>query len=406
MFLLPAPNLILSIIAQNENQALEAGSTSMGFAFGHYGYRHRIIDMFKPSGGEELLAALTSGEVAFAYAFAGVGSQLTLTSGANIWTASRTPFVCLWHDHPAYNYKQHIVDSPYVMHGYHVRDHREARQKYLPASSSPSTLFTWADPAYQGARDYPVAKRAREILYAKTAYQPSVLSADWQRHSADVREVLWNLVEQATADRNIDLADATAQEFARKGYAPDNLKLFMGIIQEVDAYVRAWRSDRLARALLPFPARIFGRGWDYLKGEKRRAEFYDPISAHDYAQQTLQCRIIANSNPLWRDGIHNRVDNALNVGSIVLTDRTVKSDAIYGALPNYVGFDWKDSLEDAIAESFVRADDDRVDYFATAAAGLDALAQAQTIPYPHQIIKAAEVLREGNVVPQPYPTGA
>jgi hypothetical protein len=392
MSLLPSPNLVLGLVAQNENQVLEAGSVSTGIAFRARGYEYRVIDMFKPSGGEELQQALASGQVAFAYGFAGVGSQLKLANGDNVWTAARTPFVCLWYDHPAYNYRQQIVDSPYVAHGYHIKDHLEVRQKYLPASSSQSVLLTLANGIYPEARAYPVAKRKREIIYAKTAYQPSAFSEDWKRHSLDIQKTLWSLVEQAQADRNLDLANAAVLEFSRFGLPAEDLNLFMDIIQEVDGYIRAWRSDLLARALLPFPARIYGRGWDYLKDEKRKAEFYPPIPVYEYLRQTYQSRIIANSNPLWRHGIHDRVDHALSTGSIVLTDNTMKSDELYKGMENFVGFEWNvPSLEYAVALAFTRADDDQTDFYQTAETVL--AKQAQQVDYHTQIINIAAALR-------------
>lgn len=363
---MPERNLVLALVAENENQALRGSSEAIGLDLIGRGYRHQVIDMFVPSGTEELLTLLRSGQVAFVYSFAGVGSRFTLTTGANVWTATRTPFICLWYDHPAYNYHQHMVDSPYVAHIYHVRDHLEARQKFLPGGGARCFLAPlWLGTAPHHQRR-PFRDRQRAIFFVKTGQNPALMSDPWKDHPVRVQDVLWALVQQAQGDRNLNLTAATADILTRYGESPDNLDLFMGIVAEVDRYIRAWRSDRLARALLSHPSVIVGRGWDYLMPHATRAVFEPPITFERYIERTSEYKIMANSNPLWRDGIHERAILGIHYGCLALTDRTEKSDVMFADMKNYIAFDWHDNLDDVIAESLAKADDDDVDYIAHA----------------------------------------
>ena len=375
----PQRNLVLSIVAQNENGTLQQGSESLGQILQSKGYRHHIINMLNPSGGSELLGLLQQQEIYFAYAFAGVGSQLSLNNGTNIWTAARTPFVCLWHDHPAYNFKQHRVDSPFILHGYHVRDHLDARLNYLPPSTSKAFLLPVPFGSVANPADcHPITERVQQILYAKTGKNPSLLAEDWKRHPQALQDILWALVEQAQKDRNLDLTSAAAACLRHAGWA-DNLALLMGIVEEVDDYIRAWRSDRFARALLPHPVQIIGRGWDYLKAETIRAEFNPPVVTSEFFARMPNFSILANTNPLWRDGLHERVMMGMSVGSIILTDRTEKSDQVFGAMPNYVGFEWHDDLEDVIATALKRSEADNAGYFEAARNAVVAASQKKML---------------------------
>ncbi len=350
------PKPVLALVAENENGALRLASEGYAGPFSFRGYAQKVINLLEPSGPQALQDSLKTGEVAFAYGLAGVGSALPLADGRNIWEAYRTPFFSLWYDHPSYNYRQHIVDSSYVLNVYHIRDHFEARQAHLPPARSGSVLIRPPCSPESRKNIEPFRKRQRRILYAKTALRPDEWSSDWKRHPQALQDVLWGLVDLALKDRNLDLSGAGARLFRERGLDTQNLDLFMGAVQEVDAYIRAWRSDRLARALLPHPATIIGRGWDYLEGASSQVSISGPVPAETFWRQIREHQIIANSSPLWRDGIHERAVSGINLGAVALTDRTEKSDAVFGGLSTYAAFDWQDDLQDVVAEALKRAD--------------------------------------------------
>jgi len=388
----PDRNLILALVAQNENQSLLKASELLANDFSRRGYQTSIFDMHAPNSGKRLLQVLKEGQVAFAFAFAGVGARFSIPDGTNLWTAAHVPFVALWHDHPSYNYRQHIVDSSYIVHCYHVLDHLEARQKHLPPSSSRSTLLSITYDMYGESYRPAWAQRNREILFAKTGSSPDAWAEAWKQQPSTLQKILWALAEQAKRDRNIDLTDAALTLFEAQRFPTNDLDTLMSVIQEVDGYVRSWRSDRLVRALLPHPAHIVGSGWDYLKSEKRRADFFDSIPTHDFLGWATHYRILANTNPLWRHGIHERTSLGMCYGAVTLTDRTIKSDYLYGGLPNYAGFEWDDDLEDVIGSALRLADDNDADYFSAAEKTLKER-QPNAIDYVLQIEAAVEEVR-------------
>ncbi|MFY9287994.1 MAG: hypothetical protein WAO98_05785 [Alphaproteobacteria bacterium] len=348
---------IIALVGENENHALYNASEGLGGFFMLQGYQHQIINMMGLDGGTQLTTALKTGDIAFVYGFAGVGSQLSDSKSVNLWTAYQVPFLSFWHDHPAYNYRQHIVPSPYILNCYHVQDHLQVRERYLPSVNSATLLHSAAGPN-PPARAHPWKKRSRKFLYVKTAYQPEQIAAKWEEYPLLLRNVLWDLVEQAQKDRNLDLAAAAEILFHKNDHPITDLDAFMGVIQEVDHYIRAWRSDRLARALLAWPSDIFGRGWDYLSGQPSKATIHPAFPSWQLAPTALRYRLVANSNPLWRDGIHERVIVGIATGCVTLTDHTIKSDKIFGDLPNYVGLEWTDDIQQSLETAWEKAYDD------------------------------------------------
>jgi len=353
----PPQNYVLGLVAENENDALISATAGYAKLYLSRGYRYKMINLLAPNGIPELLGLLNKKEVAFVFAMAGVGSRLSLKEEINLWEAFRIPFISLWYDPPFYNYNQHMVDSLYVLNVYHIKDHMEVRQNYLPPSRGNSVHILPPCEIDGGTRNVPFKERNKRILFAKTAYNPEQWTEDWKRHSKPLQDVLWALAEEGTKDLNMDLCKSAQRLFKDNQLDVHDLDLFMGAAQEVDAYIRAWRSDRFARALLAHPADIIGRGWEYLASSQNKAKLYNPIPNKIYAQEMRHYKIIGNTSPLWRDGVHERVVAGINMGAISLTDRTEKSDSAFGHLPQYVGFDWGDDLQDVIACALKRADE-------------------------------------------------
>lgn len=363
---------VLALVAQNENQALAYASEGMGGFFAPFGYQTQVIDLLSPQGLQHLSDALLSGEVAFAFGFAGVGSQLLAQDNRSIWTAFRIPFVSFWYDHPSYNYRQHIAASPYILNCYHILDHLQVWQNYLPHHNSAIHLPPPAGPNPL-ARSVPWAQRERRFMFAKTTYDLKQIVAGWKDYSAPLQQMLWRLIEAAQQDRHLDLSAATAVLFAKIGESITHLDNFMGVVQTVDHYIRAWRGEQMARALCAqhYPADIFGNGWTNLAQELAgqqagrqggRVEFLPSFSSQELWPRISRYRLVANVNPLWREGIHERVMNGIASGAVTVTDNSERGDSVLGDLPHYVGFEWTDDrLPHALALAWDKAQDD-MDY--------------------------------------------
>lgn len=353
-------NIVISIVGENENGILLSASEWHKSIFSQFGYEHCLVNMLDQQSASQLPGLLKSGKVAFACGLAGVGSRFQTGSGVNLWEAYKIPFVSLWYDHPAHNYPQHIVKSSYILNYYYVEDHFLAWKDFLPHNSaatySPGPLCL--NPF---SRDIPWPLRKKAFMFAKTGKNPVAISAAWEEYPKMLRDMLCGLAEQAKVDRNINLCAATADMFGKIGKSTEDLDSFMGVVQEVDLYIRAWRSDAFVRSISGFPAHVYGDGWEYLEGFSKHVKFFPAFSGAKLLHKIIEYRLVANTNPLWRDGIHERVNVGIAGGAVVLTDNTNRSKDIFGGLPNYVGFEWGADIREAAAKAWDKAGDD-VDY--------------------------------------------
>jgi len=346
-----ASKYAVGLIAENENQILAHVSRGLCLFLETCGYKTDLIDLMKPDGLTKLEDSLQK-RPTFVFSYAGICASLQNTKEESLWEARKIPFVSLWFDHPAYNYRQHQADTSYVLNVYHVRDHLEVREKYLPCRNRTLLLSqTLGRRIFKNPR--PNEQRIDEILFLKTGDEPARYEKEWRTYPEKLKTLLFDLADLAIKNRNINLTAAAAQLFEAASASRENPDLFFGVVQDVDRYVRAWRSDKMARALLKHPAVFIGRGWDYLDTARSPAKVLPPSEGKDSIRLLSEYRLCANVNPLWRDGYHERIGYGILSGAIVLTDKTEKADRLFQDMPHYRGFEWEDDLEDVIREGFV-----------------------------------------------------
>lgn len=354
----------LILVAASENGALQQASIGATHIFNWLGdYHTHIINLLDPDGFSELIKWLEGGDVAMACAFAGVGAQLRtkFSEGENLWTHYKVPFLSLWYDHPAYNYRQHATESPYILNCYHVKDHYDIWTQYFSNCNNGTLLPPCFFPTpYADKLSW--QERETKILYIKSGIDPQSFLAAWSDKPPLIKDILLFLSDKAQKNRNINLTQETKAIFTKTGLSLTEGDLFWGIIQEVDGYIRAWRSDKLARALLQHEAVIIGNGWDYLKTETSQDIFTPAIHPSKIIEEMGKFKITANTSPLWKYGIHERVGRSISLKCITLTDRSIAGDDGFGDLANYRGFEWSDSLEDVCSETLTNAQNEQPDF--------------------------------------------
>lgn len=341
---------ILAFVGQNANQALRWASAGLGGLFGTYGLRTVIINLNDADYGKQLAAELRAGSVLFAFGFAGIGASLEGEQG-NFWDGVGIPFLSLLYDHPAYIIGNHRLAARYVYNCYHVRDFYEAQRDYV-RSPQPARLFPQSFAFNPPARQRAWAQRDNHIVYLKTGENPAALAASWADKPPVVRECIQALIRAAQQRNDFYLTDYLAMLFQQAGLAREaHDKEFWYCLQHADRYIRAWRSEQMARALQPFPALIYGSGWDYLSPQGQ-AQFRPAIDSAQMPELFTSSRFVVNTNPFFRHGLHERTVYGLVSGCATLTDANDAGQEIFGGLPHYHTFDWAGgvtALQDAIA---------------------------------------------------------
>lgn len=336
---MPLPT-ILACVAQNANQALRSASNGLGGMFGLYGMRTVIADLYDPDCFTLLRNELATGNVLFAFGFAGIGATLQGAEGQNFWDSVKVPFLSLFYDHPAYILSNHRMQARYVYNCYHIRDFYDAQRDYIQ-SPQPLRLFPQAFPFNATARQKGWAERGERIVYLKTGENPVRLQEEWADKPATIRQFIRALIAEAQKRRDFYMTDFLAGLFAKAGLAvADYSKEFWYCIFHADRYIRAWRSNQMALALRAFPADIYGTGWDHIAQSPGKARFLPPLDSSLMQQLYAGSRVVVNTNPFFRHGIHERVPYGLVAGCVTLTDGNDLCNSLFMGLPHYHAFEW------------------------------------------------------------------
>jgi hypothetical protein len=128
-----------------------------------------------------------------------------------------------------------------------------------------------------------------------------------------------------------------AQVFAdRQIHWGDRRELFLSTCSMVDRYVRAVRAERMVLALMQHNALIVG-DWSYLDRSKSRAAFRNPIPADDLDALYADSRIVVNTLPAVRFGVHERIIAGLLSKTAVVSETTPHLQQMLRDCPSYLG---------------------------------------------------------------------
>jgi hypothetical protein len=87
---------IAALTGENENAALKTHARAFNIDLQRRGYEPQLIDLLEPDGFSALSKTLGQrDDLAFVYAFAGVGSRFDAPTGGNLWTETTGSF-CLF----------------------------------------------------------------------------------------------------------------------------------------------------------------------------------------------------------------------------------------------------------------------------------------------------------------------
>lgn len=235
------------------------------------------------------------------------------------------PFYHLIVDHP-----MHVHNSLQIpLKQYRVicldRYHKKYLERYYPHIERVYVLPFGGIPASEflgsvgGAA--PMKERKYDLLFPGT-YTP----LDYYRMQMD-----------SVSDSQPEIADAVLEKY-RQG-SPETIdELFAGELAQdrdffawkmhrarlVDRYVREWYRESVLRALLRAGLRVDVAGfrWELFPVRDRERLCIHPPCAYPEQLALLgQSRIVLNVQPLFLDGVHDRVVNTMANHSVALTDR-------------------------------------------------------------------------------------
>jgi len=351
-------NRVLGLVYQNESDALTFASIGYCAALNASGYAAQVIDLNHPQGVKDLGDALLSGDVAFGFGLQGVGSRLTtLSSGINLWTATKVPFICLHHDHPCHNPFNHSSSSPYVANRYYFESFLNAKKRYLPSDQLSEVVpLTFLGIPHQS--QIPFKERTFRFIYAKSGRSLDEENAELANLPKKLRDGVSEQLKRAQKSPNLNLCELVEDVFADIGIDHNQShQQFWSVVKLMDLYVRRKRAiDMVEWLKLQEGALIIGDGWDFIDKASARADFKPTMNFAECVPLYQQTQFFLNTNPYGRDVLHERVINGLAYESCVITDTNAWWDQNFSDIPGLFKFNWDQPLEDQLRPVLDKAD--------------------------------------------------
>lgn len=345
-----AKNIVLGIVHTHANRILHNATEMYCQSIRSHGYDAMVADIADPQWVWHLGERLKNGDVAFAFGIQGVGSRLESGDGTNLWTAARTPFLCLHHDNPCYNPSNHMNDSPFVANFYFFPSFLEIKNRYLP-SAQISALLPYELLQIPQPATLPFADRPIRLLFLKTGATLEEPERQLNGLIPRLRDAAFDQLRRACLDPNMQLGDLVQEIFDQEKLdRTQHHKLFWGLAQVMDTWLRRKRAlDFVAWLKFQDGAVIIGDGWDSIDRAGVRAEFRPSTTSWDTINLYAQSQFICNTNPYGGDIVHERILYGMAMGGCVISDGNSVLDQKFAAVPALTRFNWRQTLAEQLS---------------------------------------------------------
>jgi hypothetical protein len=354
---------VVAFVGENANGILAWWIAAILRKFERAGLRTRLIDFTQPTWADELANVLNTEKLTFAFSFQGIGAQIS-DQGANIWDKLNVPFFTYLGDNPYHCPRLHWHRAPKTYLLYSCQDFLDTYSKYVKGPAA-AFLHPCGFPENPHALEIPWRKREIEIVYVKSGLDPAEFTSRWDAYPRAFRAILHDAATAALGGSPDTIADICAARCAAEGFDwGQRSELFFALASDVDHYVRACRAVTMTRLLMKLPARIYGSGWDFLDRSDSRASFHGNIPANELMALYANSKILANTTPSVRHGMHERVMAGLLARAAVLSDVNPYARDHLSGYPAFLGadIDSADFEEQAMARLRLSDDiDDRLE---------------------------------------------
>jgi hypothetical protein len=322
---------VLLLTGSSQGDALGGIARSFKTLFNQAGYEFTEIHFGQSQTAvAELNAAIRAGDIAFAFSFMSMASDLSFTdpngNNANLWERLHIPFLSIYGDSPAYFFDRHVAHGPNFVSLYGFPEHAALRRRlpniHGPIGTVPPILL---DLTRRDTLDFS-RKAAGKLLFLKNGNDPQALRLVWDTtiKGAPLR-ALQALASELAADlaspRLNQIDDLVLDYFAAEDIDIARLtKLRLFLIAQLDDYTRRLKSTLVARSLLDFPIEIRGTGWEHLDFSGRRATCV-PVCDYAESRQLIRESLgVLDMSPNTAAAPHDRVARAFGSYTLCLTN--------------------------------------------------------------------------------------
>jgi hypothetical protein len=215
-----------------------------------------------------------------------------------------------------------VIRSRFLLHGYVFPDHAVYNIRHLNPNGMAFGVHIGMPPRsmFSGA-PMPLAERNGRIIFSKSGADTNTIEANWRGRAPVVRQTLFDAAEELFHRSTLDFVPVLQRVAERQGLVLDgNNELTLGLIRELDGYIRYRRGNLVMQTLLGYPVDVFGVGWEHIRWDGARAAFRGALAWRAALQQLPPYVGCLSINPLVERSVHDRVFFAIAACVVPITD--------------------------------------------------------------------------------------
>lgn len=285
------------------------------------------LDLDSPHLQQEVLK-LTKVHYDAAVAFNSLGQEAFRANGQYLFDYLDIPFFNYIVDHPLRHH--HTLSTP--LKNYHVlcldEDHITYINKYYPHIKSVHVLPLGGMPAAH------VNKHTREDFHSRK-YDLILTGSYYSLHKLEEqimqmpeleRELSVRLIEQMLQNRSLTNEEALENVFRDLQIENVELSVFADLMAGTNLaghYVNAYVREEIVRQLISseIELHIFGNGWEaFSTKDLGRTTIHSGITYMQSADLAQNSKMVLNTMPWFKSGLHDRIPTAMLNGAVSVTD--------------------------------------------------------------------------------------
>ncbi len=261
-----------------------------------------------------------------AIAFNSVGQHGFKVNGQFLLDYMKVPFYDYIVDHPMRHYKHLCVP----LKDFHVlcldKGHEEYILKHHPHIRSVNTLPLggWVNDC---ATVKPVADRLYDVVMTGSYYRLSDIEDTILKSDKRFVDLTIATINYMLDNRNVSNEDALEAVLRANSIEADasSFALYLNKIDRSNHYVNAYVREEVVRYVIDSGVNLhlFGDGWDKLEVDDwKNTVVHKGVPYTETADIYADSKIVLNTMPWFKRGLHDRIPTAMLNGAVALTDTT------------------------------------------------------------------------------------
>lgn len=316
----------------SQYQALRVFADELARNLLKMGVQVLVLD-FEKKGEAQKLLGLIGNSYDMILSMNGLNADLRVSSGEYLHNLVDAPFYAYIVDHPLYhherlrarlkNYHVFCVDSSYA----------EYVRKYYPQIQSADIIYQGGTGGRrpQGEVSAPFEEEALRdsVVFMGTYRDLEEVTNEISRADETVQGVVCGMIEAMLDEPSLTL-EGSLEKVLREAGITLSLKDFadtMNAAHFADKYVRTYYRKLVVKCLVEkgIAVHVYGKNWEKLKSECQHPEnlmVHGPVGYLEALKIYEEALIVLNIMPWSKNGIHDRLLNAMLSGAMVVSDES------------------------------------------------------------------------------------